>query len=308
MPLDRPPRPPAGAVTDAVRGAILRRLHDDLGLRAPDVLAVHTQAEYLADTQSLLEDLERRYGLPDRSIENAVGGRIAPVEARTGFSYSPGVGPKVLSEMGAGFVLLELPETEFLTAIEHAIDALERYDRAARATIEGFFRYADGALGAHGAPYRRVVNEWRFEWVGDPKQHELVIEPALLSLADVRLQGAHAEFEEALRKRRRGAPKDLEDAVDEAAKAVESTLQVLHDQHGVARTGKEPVSALFTSLRNAEVLPAYVANLVTAASGPRNSMASHGQGGTVREVPEELADASIAAAATAITFLAHYLP
>ncbi len=28
----------------------------------------------------------------------------------------------------------------------------------------------------------------------------------------------------------------------------------------------------------------------------------------IRQVPEELADASIAAAATAITFLAHYLP
>jgi hypothetical protein len=53
------------------------------------------------------------------------------------------------------------------------------------------------------------------------------------------------------------------------------------------------------------VLPS---KLIAAASGPRNNMASHGQGATVREVPEELADASIAAAATAITLLAHYLP
>jgi hypothetical protein len=56
------------------------------------------------------------------------------------------------------------------------------------------------------------------------------------------------------------------------------------------------------------MLPRYVTNLVTAAAGPRNGMAAHGQGATVRHVPAELADASIAAAAMAITFLAHYLP
>jgi hypothetical protein len=304
VPLDRPPRPPAGALTDAVRGAILRRLHEDFGLSAPDVLAVHTQAEYLAGTRSLLEDLERRYALPDGSIENAVARRIAAEEARTGFSYTPGVS----SNPGAGFVLLELPETEFLTAIEHAIDAQKRYDRAEGATIEGFFRYADTALGAHGVPYRRVANDWRFEWIGDPKQHELTVEPGLLALADPRLAGPRAEFEEALRKRRAGTPKDLEDAVDEAAKSVESILKVLHDELGAMRPRNEQISSLFGTLVSAEVLPGYVDKLVAAAAGPRNQMASHGQGATVREVPEELAEASIAAAATAITLLAHYLP
>ena len=62
---------------------------------------------------------------------------------------------------------------------------------------------------------------------------------------------------------------------------------------------------LFISLQKAQILPPYVTNLVTAAAGPRNS---HGQGAAVRGVPEELADASITAAATAITLLAHYLP
>ena len=75
------------------------------------------------------------------------------------------------------------------------------------------------------------------------------------------------------------------------------------------RPPHEQVTPLFNSLvGRRQVLPGYVDKLVAAASGPRNHMASHGQGATVREVPEELADASIAAAATAITFLAHYLP
>jgi hypothetical protein len=66
----------------------------------------------------------------------------------------------------------------------------------------------------------------------------------------------------------------------------------------------ESALASAISWPEARVLPPYVMNLVTAAAGPRNSMASHGQDGTVREVREELADASIVAAATAITLLA----
>jgi predicted Co/Zn/Cd cation transporter (cation efflux family) len=88
-----------------------------------------------------------------------------------------------------------------------------------------------------------------FEWLGDPTQHALTVEPALRAFADPRLEGPRGEFEEALSKRRSGTPKDLEDAVDEAAKAVESTLQLLHDEHGVARTGTEAVLQLFISLR-----------------------------------------------------------
>lgn len=206
-------------------------------------------------------------------------------------------------------ILLELPETEFLTVVEHAIRLSYLSDRLHPQDVSDLFQYVDGALRAHGTPYRGTQDgQWRFEWIGDPKQHELTVQPALLALADQRLVGARAEFEEALHKRRGGTPKELEDAVDEAAKSVESILKVLHDEHGVSRSGTEPVLALFVSLKNAGVLPGYMTNLVTAAAGPRNHMASHGQGGTIREVPDELAEASIAAAATTITFLAHYLP
>ena len=156
-------------------------------------------------------------------------------------------------------------------------------------------------------PYRATGNDWDFEWTGDPQQHELTVQPALVVLTDRRLAGARAEFEEALCKRREGTPKDLEDAVDEAAKSVESILKVLHDERSVTRPRSQQVTPLFNSLVTANAIPSYVDKLIAAASGPRNNMASHGQGATVREVPEELADASIAAAATAITFLARYL-
>ena len=54
---------------------------------------------------------------------------------------------------------------------------------------------------------------------------------------------------------------------------------------------------LFNTLVAAKGLPGYVDQLIAAPAGPRNHMASHGQGATVRAVPGELADASIGAAA-----------
>jgi hypothetical protein len=308
VPLERPPRPPAGAVTDAVRGAILRRAHAALGLNAASVLSLHTDADYLPDTRALIADVEQRYAL-DKRLRAGLWYRIS----RDGRARHTQLSD-VSDAEGAHFVLLELPDTEFLTALEHAVALgherrlYGRTDHEAAPLAEGFMKYADGALRAHGAPYRRVVDDGRFEWIGDPQHHELTVQPALLALADPRLAGARAEFEEALRKRRDGTPKDLEDAIDEAAKSVESILKVLHDECAVPRSGKKPVLDLFTTLKKAQILPPYVTNLVTAAAGPRNHMASHGQGATVREVPDELADASIAAAATAITLLAHYLP
>lgn len=299
--LERPLRPPAGAVTDRVRRAILLAA-DRLGIKPIVLLGMHGEAEHIGSPPDLLEDAEERYNLPTRSLAEQVANRIAEA---TGFSYSPGAREQLFSERGAEFILLSLPDPEFLTVLENAAENRSHLNAG---VAEELFEAADGALRAHGAPYRRVLNAHRFEWVGDQTHYALTVEPALRALVHTRLAGPRGEFEEALRKRRGGDAKDLEDAIDEAAKSVESILQVLHDEHGIARTGKEPVFALFTSLKNANVLPPYVENLVRAAAGPRNAMASHGQGGTVREVREELADASIAAAATAITFLAHYLP
>jgi hypothetical protein len=297
--LDRPPRPPAGAVTARVRRSILLAA-ERLGITGNVLLGLHCDAEHIGSPIDLLEDVEESYNLPPHSLAAKV---TALMREATGFSYSPREREQSLADNAAPFILLALPDTEFLTVLQNA--AAVGYPSH---LTEELFKAADGALQAHGAPYRRHPEAWRFEWVGDPAQRALTVEPALLALTDSRLGGPRGEFEESLRKRRLGAAKDLEDAIDEAAKAVESTLQVLHDEHGVTPPRSQQVTPLFNSLVTANKLPGYVDKLIAAASGPRNNMASHGQGATVREVPEELADASIAAAATAITFLAHYLP
>ena len=308
MPLDRPPRPPAGALTDAVRSAILAEAHRR-GLQAPDVLAFHAEADYHADVRHVLADVERRYALPAGSFAwNTARHRFFTITLEPPPNFWAIVEQKIFSDEGAGPILLELPETEFLTVIENTLKIALRNGRLQAQAVADLYEYVGGALRAHGTPYRAAGGDWGFEWVGDPTQHELTVQPALLALADPRVAGARAEFEEALDKRRGGTPKDLEDAVDEAAKAIESVLQVLIAELGVTPPRRKQLTPLFESLVGAKKIPGYVDKLVAAASGPRNHMASHGQGGAVREVPEELADASIAAAATAITFLAHYLP
>ena len=83
---------------------------------------------------------------------------------------------------------------------------------------------------------------------------------------------------------------------------------MLHQQHGVPLPQRKNVKSLFGTLVAAGKLPGFIDNLVLAAAGPRNQMASHGTGATVRVVPEELADAAIGAAANAIVLLRHYLP
>ena len=304
VPLDRPPRPPAGAVTDRVRRSIIATA-ERLGIQTTTLLALHAEAENLGSVGDLLDDAEERYSLPSGSLSDRASAYLEDAARASGFGQSCPAPGWFTETHGPTCVLLALPDTEFLTVLEHCTGD---YERVSAGMAHELFKAADGALRAHGAPYRRHPDAWRFEWVGDPAERVLTVQPALLALGDPRFDGPRAEFEEALRKRRRGAAKDLEDAIDEAAKSVESVLQVLLDEHGVVRTGKEAVHALFTALTKAKILPQYVSSLVTAAAGPRNAMAAHGQGGSVRLVPEELADASIAAAATAITFLAHYLP
>jgi hypothetical protein len=301
--LTRPVRPPSGVI-DGIRGAILREAYNRFRLDPPMVLSRHTRADYLGHNRDLLDDMDRRYRQPPGSFGLRVAIRMT---GQSDLSYSPQVEEQVSSRKGARSILLELPDADFLTAIQNAVTAQIECGRVDAANAQRFYRYAGEALRAHGAPYRHAADAYCFEWVGDPKQHALTVEPALLALGDARLEGARGEFEEALSKRRRGTPKDLEDAVDEAAKAVESMLKVLHAEHNVTPPRGQQVTPLFNSLVTANVLPGYVDKLVAGAAGPRNQVASHGQGATVRAVPEELADASIAAAATAITLLAHYL-
>ena len=156
-------------------------------------------------------------------------------------------------------------------------------------------------------PYR-LDRQLELQFHGDPGERELVVAPALAALSDPRLAGARSEFEDALTKLGAGRPKDVEDAIEESRKAVESAMKVLIDEHNLGRTGKEPTERLINALIAGGVVEPQTSDLLRAAARIANAQASHGAGAVVRQVPDELAAAAVSAAATAITFLAARLP
>jgi hypothetical protein len=107
-----------------------------------------------------------------------------------------------------------------------------------------YLDYLDEAIAEYVRPRSFAVNRFnadgRAEWHGDEGGYNEIIRPALDALDaldDARLAGCRQEFAAALGHLRAGTPKDREDAIEEAAKAVESAMKVLLAAHGVERTG-----------------------------------------------------------------------
>ena len=119
MPLKRPPRAPADAITERVRRAILLSA-ERIGVTANVLLACHGQAEHIASPADLVEDVEERYALPASSLAKQVNERLTQIAQRAGRS---GRIPQWLyDEHAPQCILLSLPDTEFLTVLEHVLD------------------------------------------------------------------------------------------------------------------------------------------------------------------------------------------
>jgi hypothetical protein len=85
-------------------------------------------------------------------------------------------------------------------------------------------------------------------------------------------------------------------------------MKVVLEQRGVDLPSKSTAHALFLRLSDHGVVANFTESLLTAAAHLRNHLGGHGQGGEVVEVPAELADAAIGAAASAIIVLVGALP
>jgi len=133
--------------------------------------------------------------------------------------------------------------------------------------------------------------------------------PAFAALADRRLAGVRAEFEDAVAKLGAGGPKDLEDAIEESRKAVEGTMKVLIDlDPRVQLLRRQMIDDLIRTLVDGGVVESETRPLLEGVSRVANSLASHSAAGEVRNTPRDLAAATVSAAATAIAFLAARLP
>ncbi len=198
-------------------------------------------------------------------------------------------------------ILQAIPAPMFLDVIEDLIDVAR--DSSTYSIIQDVNRL----FTRRGIVYR--INDYgRAEWVDEPEIRAGIVQPALAALVDARLQGARSEFEAALSHLRSGTEKDLEDAIEEAAKSVESVMKVLLDERGVQRNGRETTSPLFDKLWRNGIVVQEADNAVLGASRLRNGYGGHGSGAQVRTIPDGLSALTVRSAATAITFLYEYLP
>jgi len=245
--------------------------------------------------QEIIDDIRERMG-DEQAAEFQTPIAVALQKDKDRWYAAPG------KDYLAEPALLALPEPMFLDAVEFGLKHIGPYAGGNPLVKE------INALFARRGIYLRFDDWGNASWVGDPGNYGMVIEPALAALGDARLQGARGEFEAALRHLRGGSHKDLEDAIEEAGKSVESVMKVLLDEKGVTRSGRDTAFPLFDLLRDNAIVEAEADHAVLAAARIRNQWGGHGSGAAQRQPPLDLADLAVRSAASAIVLLAGRLP
>lgn len=305
-----------------VRRALLQWF-DQHGVPSRSVLARAWQRGGHGSLQGYIQWTAAKYGpLAAASLDRAVR-ESWTLEAESsgaqGLHASPQESPvamRLLHERLPYYLLPHVPDAEFVVALGVALKLLQALRptrpyllrrRSQPGAIAAAVEYINGVFASRGVPYL-VDAGGEITWQGDQPLHEMVVAPTLAALADPRIAGARDEFETALTHRREGTPKALEDAIEEAAKAVESVMKVMCDARAVKVPRIASAQHLFNALCEAGVVPAYAEYLILAAARIRNKAGGHGAGEMPRAIPPELAEACIRASATAITYLAAAMP
>ena len=210
-------------------------------------------------------------------------------------------------------LLNAMPAPDFLTLVQVAV-GLMRDPLRQSAAPSAITKICE----RRGVPYRfaGVGPLGRFEWIGDAVTEALILRPALSALDDPRLaQGPRTDFEDARTALRDGSPSGRRRAVTHACNAVESALKVLLGEHRIALPSSQNLDALLAACREAGVFPAAVDGkgvpIEQVLAGPGrfgNRRGRHGAGAVPHDVEPDEAEAVVAAAAVALTFIARRLP
>ena len=288
-----PPRQPTGPrIPEGVRKSILAVMHE-LGFTPSNLFGLFARRHGYGSMNEVIEDLQERFSDEEAAHFQKEMKRVA-AEERMAFVVGG-------SNPYAEPALLALPEALFLDAVECGFEAHGGYGG-------GFPEAAEiNALFERRGVYFRLDRWGRFEWVGDPGAWKEVTEPALSALQDPRLAGARNEFEAARAHLRKGSSKNVEDTIEEAAKAVESAMKVLLHERGIKLKGNETATPLFNLLRDNGVVEAEADQAVLGVARIRNKWGGHGAGQAPRNPPSSLAELAVQEAAAAIVYLASRL-
>jgi hypothetical protein len=202
-------------------------------------------------------------------------------------------------ERAANAVLLYMPEPDFRGAVFEAV----RQQRLAASPVERI----TSICRRRGIPWEFTASEG-FRWIGDAEVETSAMRPALSAVEDPRLLGARSHFDAARSELALGTPTSLRQSVHESACAVEGAMKVLLTQRGVPYDEKDAAFKLFDHLVNGEIVPRFMEYCVLAAASPRNKRGGHGAGEAPHDVPQEIAEAVIAASAVAVSYLCKLLP
>jgi len=232
------------------------------------------------------------------AIETAHG-RATAAAARQAMQVA-----QVARKNTAQALMLAMPDGDFLELLERGMAAANTFgDLPNWWTVEGVNDICKG----RGIPFQH--NGVRFTWTGEPEVEHEATTPAASFLTDSRLEGARSEFETARAELTKNTETSRKQSVAEACNAVESAMKVLAAEGDVPLDDKrQGASTLFQALADANVVDRNVENVVTGAARVGNRLGRHGAGATPHTVSEEVASATVAAAAVAITYLAKHLP
>lgn len=145
----------------------------------------------------------------------------------------------------------------------------------------------------------------------DEAIYQLSIEPAFHLLSDLKFKESIDNFAKAFSDYQSGNPKDLENAITNALKALESTIKNICKLKGYEFNEEKPLKDQVAVLKNQKFLPEKynnyfdkITDLIIAVATPRNKTTGHGQSDEAADtVDEKLVEFVLAQVASVIVFL-----
>lgn len=289
----------------AARSALIRAL-DDAGAHHGSIITRFLRSEAYADLADYRDAVAASWG--EQVAEDMIGEIENLVEQRADHYAldSEGERNRAFGQYASLGLLLAMPEGDFLTALE--IGATLATDVNEVAAMP---QYLNRICQQRGIPYtvEGTGGEIVFSWHGDGVVNEEAVEPALGVLDDPRLAaGARKEFAQARKELRAGMAETLKQSVAESCNAVESTMKVLIEAHGLALPERQNAQDLFNALVASGLVAKEAEEIALGAARFGNRRGRHGGGAVAHAVSDAEAQAVLAAAATAIALLAARLP